>query len=488
MKNKAFTLIEIIAALVILAVIALIAIPIVTTIIEKSEKKSDRISVENYAHAIELALAQYELENGDYPNTLDNLKINYTGSKVQCNIKRIRSNGEIFLSECYVDGNKVEDKATYDKYYHYGKSDYELVDAYGKELEKQTMAYVAKSGQKPEDVSIFETQYDSDISCNNLINEDNSIYLYNCIVNGINLNYKYGEDKRLATDVFLSKANNKYISNYSDGNKGEMYVFSHLSTTQTGALKDYRYIGDIPNNYIVFNDELWRIIGIFTVEDLNGNQEQRVKIVRNNKLENSMSWNTNNRVNKWESSSLSQYLNGTYYNSLSSDTRKLIDDSLYYLGSKNWVNTLQYNGSADDYYEWERGEYTYTGASRNWIGKIALIYPSDYLYTYALGVDDTCYNNQYNCYESRGGNPERGWIYNSNSGSAQWVLMAATQNNDQPSFAMSIIESGFFTITNVSYGAGCCVYRWVRPSLYLSPDVKIDSGDGSEQNPYRIKL
>ena len=78
-----------------------------------------------------------------------------------------------------------------------------------------------------------------------------------------------------------------------------MYTFNHDETIQTSALKDYRYIGDSPNNYFYFNCsnendtstcEIWIIIGVFTVEKEDGSTEEMVKIIRNRGIGN-YSWN-----------------------------------------------------------------------------------------------------------------------------------------------------------------------------------------------------
>ena len=46
-----------------------------------------------------------------------------------------------------------------------------------------------------------------------------------------------------------------------------------------------RYIGATPDNYIWFNDELWRIIGVINnVEGENGKTETRIKLVRDESL------------------------------------------------------------------------------------------------------------------------------------------------------------------------------------------------------------
>ncbi len=67
MKNKAFTLIELLAVIVILAIIALIATPIIMNIIKDSKIKAAEISADNYVREIEIA-AMRELKLG---NVLD---------------------------------------------------------------------------------------------------------------------------------------------------------------------------------------------------------------------------------------------------------------------------------------------------------------------------------------------------------------------------------------------------------------------------------
>ena len=57
--KKGFTLIELLAVIVILAIIALIAAPIILGIINDAKEDSEKRSIENYAHAVELAVARY---------------------------------------------------------------------------------------------------------------------------------------------------------------------------------------------------------------------------------------------------------------------------------------------------------------------------------------------------------------------------------------------------------------------------------------------
>jgi hypothetical protein len=122
--------------------------------------------------------------------------------------------------------------------------------------------------------------------------------------------------------TLISKANDESIVTYTAGDTGEMYTFSHTATSQTEELTDYRYIGASPNNYIDFNNETWRIIGVFPVDDGTGNYEQRIKIIRDSSLgayswdskKNGVGSSTNNYgSNDWTDSQLMMMLNPSKY-------------------------------------------------------------------------------------------------------------------------------------------------------------------------------
>ena len=475
-KKRGFTLIELIVVLVILAIIALIVTPIVLNIVEKAEDSARKRSIDAYGHAIDLAVASYELDHGDYPNSLDNLKIEYSGDEVKCNIKKIRKSGDIYLSECSTQGFRVKDKKTEDGYYHYGKDDKEYIDLYGKTLEKQINDYIKKNGNAPTDFSKFDNKYSGDVSCEiKIINDDNTLYLSKCKVDDLLVRdesrddgyYHYGTTP--AVNSLLLKANAASVTTYTDGNTHEMYTFTHPATTQTEALTDYRYIGSDPYNYVTFNNELWRIIGVFTVEDENGNKEQRIKIIRNNSIGN-YKWDSNN-VNEWSTASLQIYLNGDYYNSLSEEAKAMIGDTKYYLGGSS-----SYLHSGPTYYSFERGTTVYSGRSTNWIGKIGLMYPSDYAYTYANGVDNKCYTDTYNCKTSNTDSiPSNGWLYKSQY---QWLI---SPNSVFSYITFLVCSAGYVGSDNYSVSNG------VRPATYLISSIQLDKGTGTKDDPYTLK-
>ncbi len=67
-----------------------------------------------------------------------------------------------------------------------------------------------------------------------------------------------------------------------------------------------------PNNYLIFNNEVWRIISF--------NKDGTIKIIKNNSI-GKYSFDNNGGV-KWHRSSLNKYLNSTYYKSIK-DTKYL---------------------------------------------------------------------------------------------------------------------------------------------------------------------
>ena len=115
-KRNAFTLIELIATLVIMAIIALIATPLVMNIIRKARISADKRSIDAYGRSIELAIAGYLLDTGTFPTNADQLTIEYSGNEVVCTTTQLNSDSSVYLDGCTVDGRSVEG-------YTYGKEE-----------------------------------------------------------------------------------------------------------------------------------------------------------------------------------------------------------------------------------------------------------------------------------------------------------------------------------------------------------------------------
>ena len=229
---------------------------------------------------------------------------------------------------------------------------------------------------------------------------------------------------------------------------------------------DYRYQGSDAKNYIMFNGEVWRIIGIV---------DGKIKIVREEPLRQTRKWDCQGEnqdsctssSNNWESSSLKSYLNGKYYNGLIRVYQEMITDNTWYLGGNNSSAVTK-----EQMYEYERNSSKVYGsnAATSTTTKIGLMYPSDYGF-----ASTSCSGNisDYGTTECNSDNwmylPEHNW----------WTI---TANSSNPNNVWSINTSGTMT-TNSSSASTLDV----RPVLYLRGDIPVQGGDGaSPETAYRF--
>ena len=108
LRRKGFTLIELIAVLVIMAILALIVTPLVMNIIRKAKLAADKRSIDAYGRSIELAIAGYLLDTGTFPTSVDQLTIEYSGNKVECSTTQLNSDSSVYLTGCTVGGRTVD--------------------------------------------------------------------------------------------------------------------------------------------------------------------------------------------------------------------------------------------------------------------------------------------------------------------------------------------------------------------------------------------
>ena len=273
--------------------------------------------------------------------------------------------------------------------------------------------------------------------------------------------------------------------------------------------QNLRYVGASPKNYLKFNDEIWRIIGIFNVYNVETNKyENLVKIVRNESLGN-YSWdssesiiNNGNGVNEWSQADLMTELNTDYINpSPTSETtlwykgsnnakngtydysKNIKSDSIDKVANVRWNTSRATSGaSALNSYNHERSTTLISTPDDNvprtniWTGKIALIYPSDYGYA---STDTACRNsmrsktnNVFNC-------KNENWLFNS---AYQWTLSPSSCNAYNAYLVVHVTSGGDVRTNNAN------VYYGVRPALFLKSDVVIAGGTGeSIENAYTLE-
>ena len=152
-KKMGFTLIELIAVLVIMTILALIVTPLVLNIIRKARISADKRSIDAYGRSIELAIASYLLDTGKFPTSIDQLTIEYSGDEVVCSTTQLNSDSSVYLTGCTVAGRSVGD-------YAYGKLQVVTYDAYsvGDEVTYNGVDYyvIADSGENQANVTMLK--------------------------------------------------------------------------------------------------------------------------------------------------------------------------------------------------------------------------------------------------------------------------------------------------------------------------------------------
>ena len=305
------------------------------------------------------------------------------------------------------------------------------------------------------------------------------------------------------TLVDTVKALNKG-SSWSAGASGVYYTNSH----------EYRYVGAEVNNYVSFNNDLYRIIGVFDSNSHGVSGTEMVKLIRARTL-GGASWgvyNTDNSAgeysgytNDWTGKSttskanLNVLLNEYFYNKTSTSstygdcanwtyfsTNNIyktkdcsdiitygIDSSLRgYIENATWY--LYGSGtdqSKQNWYLCERGGNSCTTSGPNTgdasvTSKMGLMYLSDYLY--ASGY----YSSTSTSSQDFGNNGNNNWLYKGK----EW-----TQTTNASS-----ASSVWYVDEGIAYKFNASTQNGWRPTFYLKSSVYVTGGNGSFDNPYTI--
>ena len=272
------------------------------------------------------------------------------------------------------------------------------------------------------------------------------------------------------------------------------YTISLAGTTQgLGQVVNengYRYEGKNPNNYVWFNNEYWRIIGVFDSASHGQNNKNLVKIIRADVLD-GLVWHKSNS-NDWTAASLNKLLNGAYYNAqdgtssgycygnsssvtancdytkkgIQAGYRKMIANVTWYLGGYS-----SNSATAESFYGYERGTIVSSGRPTSTTGYIGLMYPSDYGYSVLSNSCARTTNlNSYSSSTCAGAS----WLYGKGY---EWTILPFSSNG---ATVFDLFFSGSLStgIANNGYGA--------RPVLYLDASVYKIDGEGTLDKPYII--
>lgn len=283
----------------------------------------------------------------------------------------------------------------------------------------------------------------------------------------------------------------------------------NIVTSGDGLYKDvteegrYIYKGTAPNNYIRFNDEMWRIMSI--------EADNTLKIIRNTSI-GDMKWDSAgartsststycksssvNGCNAWASTSnlintpsdftlhypngnptidsttysgtvtkdalLNTYLNTTYYNSLMVKAKSYIIKHNFNVGSP---------GGLDD--EEDITTNIVQEAIYKWNGNIGLMNVTDVLKT-TTNTDCVSLKVGGNNY-TKSICSENNWVWTKNSNN--YTISPVVDSGNCRLWYLD--KNGFIWRANSDNASG------IRPVVYLKSDITLD-GEGTETNPYII--
>ena len=288
-------------------------------------------------------------------------------------------------------------------------------------------------------------------------------------------------------DVAFVTIDKTYLNNYIIGLSGNTQ-----GDGQVVSENGYRYEGKNPYNYIWFNNELWRIIGVFNEDSHGQSGKNLVKIIRVDSI-GGLAWDKLG-VNDWTQASLMNLLNGAYLNAedgtesgycygystivpnncdytkigINSTYRSMIANVKWYLGGYSSTSA-----TAEAFYGYERGTTVYSGRPTEWEGKIGLIYPSDYGYSVlASSCARTTNLDSYNRYTCA----EESWLYGKGY---EWTL---TPHSSYLYSVFILYYSGNLDNSDAYSGNSA------RPVLYLDSSVYVIDGNGTMADPYIIGM
>ena len=282
------------------------------------------------------------------------------------------------------------------------------------------------------------------------------------------------EEKSTSVTGIASQVLPTLTSNAGDSG---LYTITHEAdnTLQIGNDKDiteYRYRGASTKNYVTFNNETWRILGVFPTDDGTGKIENRVKLIKDQSIGDKY-WDTNGSNNWARPATLNTELNTTYLNNLDSTSKSMIGNTKYYLGGYSNSKIQK-----DVMYQYERkiqnttnNEFYYGSNPNSWVGKLGLMYASDYGYA----VSDECTQTLYNYYNAICKN--NNWLFKGNN---EWILPQAASYSFNAFIVYPIGRVNYDSVNYFQYG--------VRPVLYLISSAKITGGNGTSSSPYTLGL
>lgn len=253
------------------------------------------------------------------------------------------------------------------------------------------------------------------------------------------INDRYRLTKELKENV-VEYINSQGINTVSNEYASKIAINKVISSKEMVFNKDngnYYYSGANPNNYVRFNNELWRIIGVISVNGVN-----YLKIVRKDSIKEETASDYH-----IVDSNIFAYLNDNYYQTMNI-SRTMIKKI-------NWYNS-EYPSTITRLNAFHEEEV----ATFQKQGYVGLINGSDFGYAASDDYHDYFLDNY------------------APSINDNWLALTISY------FTMNFNGTKINVINNGNFETTDNMTAHIFPCVYLKKDVLISSGTGTEYNPY----
>ena len=335
--------------------------------------------------------------------------------------------------------------------------------------------------------------YTVNISCENAVaiwNYQEWVAEINDITGKVSCDISFNGNTKTTFATYIKNllGTNTSVLSTRDPNNSDGSILAKI--TKNGE-EDYRYRGTNPNNYIMFNNELWRIIGVFDENSHGITGTHLVKIIRKDSIgqyvwDNSGSYGTNNFPTSDIYNILTSYYNHEYATGeefcysekttqkgkcdftrigIQTEYQNMVESGAKWFLGGTATKTIKIG----EMYLRERGTTKYNTNATEIIAPIALMYPTDY--GYASSADYVATAELYMC------GMELNWL---SSNISEWTLThyVSSSNNAYYITETDQIYNDMYTYNGLS----------IRPTLYLKSDVYYISGTGTQVDPYIINI
>ena len=223
-----------------------------------------------------------------------------------------------------------------------------------------------------------------------------------------------------------------------------------LETTSYGKI----YGGADPSNYLTFNNELWRIIGVYG---------DNIKIIRSTPYTSDQVFNNKGGSNAWDGSAIQEYLYNNYETIINDEASRsmVLEDATWYVGAAipQTDSTSAYNDAI----------------KTEWKGKIGLIAS----FEYQFASPSSCWANKGSEYNKKSCG-KNNWLFttvtNGGGSDGSWTMTP----DDTKARSLRVHPSQFVDDNPVDSSLN------VSPVVFLKKTVAVASGTGTQVDPYVI--